>query len=123
MPALSSAGMSSPRPPFDDPDVIAGQGTVGMEILHQHPGPIEAIFVPIGGGGLAAGIAAYVKFLRPQTRVIGVEPVDAASMQAALAAGAPVGARPGRPVRRRRGGAPGRRPRPSSCRERSCWMA
>ena len=76
--------------PFDDPDVIAGQGTVGMEILHQHPGPIEAIFVPIGGGGLAAGIAAYVKFLRPQTRVIGVEPVDAASMQAALAAGAPV---------------------------------
>ncbi len=73
--------------PYDDPDVIAGQGTVGMEILHQHPDPIEAIFVPIGGGGLAAGIASYVKFLRPETRVIGVEPVDAASMKAAIAAG------------------------------------
>ena len=73
--------------PYDDPDVIAGQGTVAVEILHQHPDPIEAIFVPIGGGGLAAGIASYVKFLRPETRVIGVEPVDAASMQAAIAAG------------------------------------
>lgn len=73
--------------PYDDPDVIAGQGTVGMEILHQHPGPIEAIFVPIGGGGLAAGLATYVKFLRPETKVIGVEPVDAASMKAAIEAG------------------------------------
>lgn len=73
--------------PYDDPDVIAGQGTVGVEILHQHPDPIEAIFVPVGGGGLAAGIASYVKFLRPETRVIGVEPVDAASMKAAIAAG------------------------------------
>ena len=73
--------------PYDDPDVIAGQGTVGMELLHQHPDPIEAIFVPIGGGGLAAGIASYVKFLRPTTKVIGVEPVDAASMKAAIAAG------------------------------------
>jgi threonine dehydratase len=73
--------------PYDDPDVIAGQGTIGMELLQQHPDPIEAIFVPIGGGGLAAGIASYVKFLRPDTRVIGVEPADAASMQAALAAG------------------------------------
>ncbi|MFZ2868910.1 threonine ammonia-lyase, biosynthetic [Zavarzinia sp.] len=73
--------------PYDDPDVIAGQGTVGVEILHQHPDPIEAIFVPIGGGGLAAGIASYVKFLRPETRVIGVEPVDAASMKAAIDAG------------------------------------
>ena len=73
--------------PYDDPDVIAGQGTIGMELLHQHPEPIAAIFVPIGGGGLAAGIASYVKFLRPETKVIGVEPVDAASMKAAIAAG------------------------------------
>ena len=73
--------------PYDDPDVIAGQGTIGLEILHQHPGPIEAIFLPIGGGGLAAGVAAYVKFLRPDVKVIGVEPADAASMTAALAAG------------------------------------
>jgi len=72
--------------PYDDPDVIAGQGTVGVEILHQHPDPIEAIFVPVGGGGLAAGIASYVKFLRPETKVIGVEPTDAASMKAALEA-------------------------------------
>ena len=76
--------------PYDDPEVIAGQGTIGMEILHQHPEPIEAIFVPIGGGGLAAGVASYVKFLRPDTQVIGVEPADAASMKAALAAGARV---------------------------------
>ena len=73
--------------PYDDPDVIAGQGTIGLELLHQHPGPIEAIFVPIGGGGLAAGIASYVKFVRPEVKVIGVEPVDAASMQAAILAG------------------------------------
>jgi threonine dehydratase len=73
--------------PYDDPEVIAGQGTIGMEILHQHPDPIEAIFVPIGGGGLAAGVASYVKFLRPETKVIGVEPADAASMKAAIAAG------------------------------------
>ena len=73
--------------PYDDGDVIAGQGTIGVEILHQHPDPIEAVFVPIGGGGLAAGIASYVKFLRPETKVIGVEPVDAASMKAAITAG------------------------------------
>ena len=73
--------------PFDDPDVIAGQGTVGLEILRQHPDTIEAIFVPIGGGGLASGVAAFVKFLSPKTKVIGVEPVDAASMKAAVAAG------------------------------------
>ena len=72
--------------PFDDPDVIAGQGTVGLEIARQYSGPIAAVFVPIGGGGLAAGVAAIVKFLRPETRVIGVEPVDAASMKAAIAA-------------------------------------
>jgi threonine dehydratase len=73
--------------PYDDPDVIAGQGTVGMEILHQQPGSIHAIFVPIGGGGLAAGIAVYSKFLRPETKIIGVEPVEAASMAGAIAAG------------------------------------
>ncbi len=73
--------------PYDDPDVIAGQGTIGMEILQQHPDPIEAVFVPIGGGGLAAGVASFIKFLRPETKVIGVEPVDAASMKAAIDAG------------------------------------
>ncbi len=73
--------------PYDDPDVIAGQGTIGMEILRRHPDPLEAIFVPIGGGGLAAGIAAYTKFLRPDVKIIGVEPEDAASMQAAIRAG------------------------------------
>jgi threonine dehydratase len=76
--------------PFDDPDIIAGQGTVGMEILRQAPQQLDAIFVPVGGGGLAAGVATYVKYLHPGTRVIGVEPFDAASMHAALAAGAPV---------------------------------
>lgn len=73
--------------PFDDPDIIAGQGTVGMEILRQHPTAIEAVFVPIGGGGLAAGIATFIKYLRPEVKVIGVEPVDAAGMAAALEAG------------------------------------
>src|SRR5512134_2093163 len=72
--------------PFDDPDVIAGQGTIGMEILRQHSGTIDAIFVPIGGGGLIAGIATYVKSLYPQIRVIGVEPEDAASMHDSLLA-------------------------------------
>jgi threonine dehydratase len=72
--------------PYDDPDVIAGQGTVGMEILRQHPDPLEVVFVQIGGGGLAAGVAAYVKFLRPEVKVIGVEPDDAASMEAAIRA-------------------------------------
>lgn len=76
--------------PFDDPDVIAGQGTIGIELLRQHPGPIGAIYVPIGGGGLAAGIAAIVKFLRPDIRIIGVEPEEAASMKAAIEAGHPV---------------------------------
>ncbi|HWJ87632.1 MAG TPA: threonine ammonia-lyase, biosynthetic [Pelagibacterium sp.] len=76
--------------PYDDPEVIAGQGTIGVEILRQHGGRIAALYVPIGGGGLAAGIAAYAKFLRPDIKVIGVEPEDAASMKAALAAGHPV---------------------------------
>jgi threonine dehydratase len=76
--------------PYDDPDVIAGQGTIGMEILRQHRSPIDAIFVPVGGGGLIAGIAAYVKSLEPHTRIVGVEPDDAACLQAALQAGRPV---------------------------------
>ncbi len=70
--------------PFDDPEVIAGQGTVGMEILRQHMGDIHAIFVPVGGGGLAAGLAAYVKMVRPEIKVIGVEASDAASMYHSL---------------------------------------
>ncbi|HEX9396624.1 MAG TPA: threonine ammonia-lyase, biosynthetic [Burkholderiales bacterium] len=72
--------------PYDDPEVIAGQGTIGMEILRQHPGPLDAIFVPVGGGGLISGIAAYVKAVRPLTKIIGVEPVDAAAMQKSLKA-------------------------------------
>jgi len=73
--------------PYDDPEVIAGQGTVAMEILRQHQGRIDAIFVPVGGGGLIAGIAAYIKYLRPEIRVIGVEPDDSNCLQAAMAAG------------------------------------
>ena len=73
--------------PFDDPDVIAGQGTVGMEIMNQHPGAPDVIFVPVGGGGLIAGIGAYVKYLAPATRIIGVEAEGSACMTAALAAG------------------------------------
>jgi len=73
--------------PFDDPDVIAGQGTVGMEILRQHAQPIHAIFVPIGGGGLLAGIAAYVKAVRPEIKIIGVETEDADAMSRSLKAG------------------------------------
>ncbi len=70
--------------PFDDPDVIAGQGTIGLEILRQHPKPLEAIFVAVGGGGLIAGIGACVKQLRPDIKIIGVEPYDAASMYESL---------------------------------------
>ena len=73
--------------PYDDPEVIAGQGTIGMEILRQHPGPIDAVFCCIGGGGLISGVAAYVKRLRPEVRVIGVEANDADAMARSLAAG------------------------------------
>ena len=73
--------------PYDDPDVIAGQGTVGMEILRQHTGSIHAIFVPIGGGGLISGIAAYVKRLYPKIKIIGVEPVDSDAMYRSLQSG------------------------------------
>lgn len=74
--------------PYDDEDVIAGQGTVAMEILRQYSAPdLHAVFVPVGGGGLIAGVAAYIKYLRPDVKVIGVEPDDAASMHDALKAG------------------------------------
>ncbi len=70
--------------PYDDPDVIAGQGTIAMEILRQYNKPIHAVFVPIGGGGLIAGVAAYIKRLKPETKIIGVEPVDADAMYQSL---------------------------------------
>ena len=66
------------------------QGTIGLEISQQHPDPIDYLFLPIGGGGLAAGVSAYLKYLRPDIKIIGVEPVDAACMHAALKAGEPV---------------------------------
>ena len=73
--------------PYDDPEVIAGQGTVGMEILRQVTGPLDAVFVPVGGGGLAAGVAAYIKYVRPEVKVIAVEPEDAACLKLALEKG------------------------------------
>ena len=73
--------------PFDDPEVIAGQGTIGMEILRQHPKKIDAVFCCVGGGGLIAGVAAYIKRLRPDTKIIGVEAVDADAMDRSLKAG------------------------------------
>ena len=73
--------------PYDDPDIIAGQGTIAMEILNAHPGPIEAIFCCVGGGGLLAGIAAYVKAVRPEIKVIGVEAKDAEAMTESLKLG------------------------------------
>ncbi len=73
--------------PFDDPDVIAGQGTIGMEILRQHSGPIHAIFVAIGGGGLISGVAAYVKAIRPDIKIIGVQTLDSDAMARSLKAG------------------------------------
>ncbi len=73
--------------PYDDPDVIAGQGTIGMEILRQWQAPLEAIFVAIGGGGLVSGIAAYVKRVRPEVKIIGVQPEDSDAMARSLAAG------------------------------------
>jgi len=73
--------------PYDDPDVIAGQGTIAMEILNEHPEPIHAIFCCVGGGGLAAGIAAYVKSVRPEIKIIGVEAIDADAMTQSIKAG------------------------------------
>ena len=74
-------------PPFDDELVIAGQGTVADELLRQSAGRLDAVFVPVGGGGLIAGMAAFLKALRPEIRVIGVEPVDSDAMTRSLAAG------------------------------------
>jgi len=70
--------------PFDDPEVIAGQGTVGMEILRQVTGPLDAVFVPVGGGGLLAGVAAYIRYVRPEVKIIGVESNESACMKWAL---------------------------------------
>ena len=72
--------------PFDDPDVIAGQGTIGVEILRQLPGDLDAIFIAVGGGGLCAGVAAYVKYVRPEVKIIAVEADDSACLDAALKA-------------------------------------
>ncbi|MCG8315427.1 MAG: threonine ammonia-lyase, biosynthetic [Pseudomonadales bacterium] len=73
--------------PYDDPDVIAGQGTIGMEIMRQLSGPLDSLFIPVGGGGLIAGVACYIKYLRPEIRIIGVESKDSACLKAALDAG------------------------------------
>jgi threonine dehydratase len=72
--------------PFDDPDVIAGQGTIAVELLQQSAGDLDVVFVPVGGGGLIAGIAAYIKSLYPRIKIIGVEPEDAAAMYESLRA-------------------------------------
>lgn len=76
--------------PFDDPDVIAGQGTIGMEILRQHQHPIHAVFVAVGGGGLISGVAAYIKAVRPEIKVIGVQMTDSAAMLQSIQAGQPI---------------------------------
>ncbi|RQP26866.1 threonine ammonia-lyase, biosynthetic [Piscinibacter terrae] len=73
--------------PFDDPDVIAGQGTIAMEILRQHQGPLDAVFVAIGGGGLISGVAAYIKAVRPEIKVIGVQTTDSDAMVRSVKAG------------------------------------
>jgi len=73
--------------PYDDPDVIAGQGTIGMEILRQLQGPLDAIFVAIGGGGLISGVASYVKRVRPEVKVIGVQTIDSDAMKRSISAG------------------------------------
>ncbi|MCF8147815.1 MAG: threonine ammonia-lyase, biosynthetic [Sulfuritalea sp.] len=73
--------------PFDDPDVIAGQGTIAMEILSQHAGPLDAVFVAIGGGGLVSGVANYIKAVRPEVKVIGVQMNDSDAMMQSVSAG------------------------------------
>ena len=74
-------------PPYDDVDVISGNGTIGFEVIKQHKGPLDVIFVPVGGGGLIAGIAAYVKQIQPKIEIIGVEPEDADAMYRSRLAG------------------------------------
>ena len=83
---LAAASGATYVHPYDDPAVIAGQGTIAMEILRQHSAPIDAIFIPVGGGGLIAGMAVYIKQLKPGIKVIGVEPEDADAMARSLAA-------------------------------------
>ena len=85
--ALAKRGRLTFVHPYDDPLVIAGQGTIGLEILRQHQDFIDAIYVPVGGGGLIAGIASYVKRVSPRTRIVGVEPVDSNAMERSLKAG------------------------------------
>ena len=70
--------------PFDDPDVIAGQGTIGMEILRQWPGELDAVFIAVGGGGLCAGVAAYIKYVRPGVKIIPAKADDSACLDAAM---------------------------------------
>jgi len=86
---LAEEGLT-PIHPYDDPDVIAGQGTVGLELLRQRPRGLDAVFVPVGGGGLIAGVATCIKRLMPTIRIIGVEPADSDCLARALAAGRPV---------------------------------
>ncbi len=86
MQLMAARGMTY-IPPFDDPDVIAGQGTIALEIIRQHPKPIDAVFVPIGGGGLAAGVAAFIKQVRPEIKVIGVQTNDSCAMKVSIASG------------------------------------
>ncbi len=88
--ALATAEGRTLIHPYDDPDVIAGQGTVALELMAQHQGKLDAVFIPVGGGGLAAGMATYIKALDPSVRVIAVEPDDAACLKAALLIGEPV---------------------------------
>ncbi|MDR4517646.1 MAG: threonine ammonia-lyase, biosynthetic [Nitrosomonas sp.] len=85
--ALTESQQATFIHPYDDPDVIAGQGTIGMEILRQYTGNIHAIFVPVGGGGLIAGVAAYAKRLFPEIKIIGVEPMDANALYRSLQSG------------------------------------
>jgi threonine dehydratase len=85
--ALQKASGATFVHPYDDPDVIAGQGTIGMEILRQWQAPLDAIFVAIGGGGLVSGVAAYVKRVRPEVKVIGVQPEDSDAMAQSLRLG------------------------------------
>ena len=85
--ALAAKSKATFVHPYDDPQVIAGQGTIGMEILRQHTGPLDSIFIPVGGGGLIAGIASYIKYLRPEVRIVGVEAEESACLTAALKAG------------------------------------
>jgi len=87
---LASASGATFIHPYDDPAVISGQGTIAMELLRQNRGQLDAVFVPVGGGGLISGIAAYIKRLKPHIKVIGVEPVDADAMRRSLIAGHPV---------------------------------